>query len=73
AAEAGAAVQLRGVPVADGPGFMARWAAAGVVGQVRAALTGRIRDGRRTNAVATIIDSQSAKVASSVSGRKYIS
>jgi hypothetical protein len=31
------------VPVADGPGFMARWAAAGVVGQVRAALTRRIR------------------------------
>ncbi|MFD4342629.1 IS5 family transposase [Streptomyces anulatus] len=49
-------------------GFMARWAAAGVIGQIRDALAGRIRRemGRGPRAVATIIDSQSVKAASTV-------
>ncbi|WP_307781644.1 MULTISPECIES: IS5 family transposase [unclassified Streptomyces] len=49
-------------------GFMARWAAAGVIGQIRDALAQRIRRdmGRGPRAVATIIDSQSVKAASTV-------
>ncbi|WP_097977623.1 IS5 family transposase [Streptomyces sp. gb14] len=49
-------------------GFMARWAAAGIVGQLRDHLAGRIRRdmGKGLRAVATIIDSQSVKAASTV-------
>ncbi|MFD8474292.1 IS5 family transposase [Streptomyces globisporus] len=49
-------------------GFMARWAAAGVISQIRDALALRIRRemGRGPRAVATIIDSQSVKAASTV-------
>lgn len=49
-------------------GFMARWAAAGVISQIRDALAGRIRRemGRGPRAVATIIDSQSVRAASTV-------
>ncbi len=47
---------------------MARWAACGVVGQIRDVLAGRIRQemGKGPRAVATIIDSQSVKAASTV-------
>ena len=47
---------------------MARWAAAGVIGQIRDALAGRIRRtmGKGPRAVATVIDSQSVKAASTV-------
>ncbi|ROQ72524.1 transposase [Streptomyces sp. CEV 2-1] len=47
---------------------MARWAAAGVIGQIRDALAQRIRRdmGRGPRAVATIIDSQSVRAASTV-------
>ncbi|MFF0465791.1 IS5 family transposase [Streptomyces mexicanus] len=50
-------------------GFMARWAAAGVVGQIRDALARRARRelGKAFRPVATIIDSQSVKAASTVS------
>ncbi|GHF41677.1 hypothetical protein GCM10010359_50440 [Streptomyces morookaense] len=62
-------------PPADFPpwrtvwGFMARWAARGIVGQIRDALAGRIRRemGKGPRAVATIIDSQSVKAAETVS------
>ncbi|MXG30356.1 IS5 family transposase [Streptomyces sp. YIM 132580] len=49
-------------------GFMARWAAAGVVGQIRDQLRKRIRRelGRSPGAVATVIDSQSVKAAETV-------
>lgn len=49
-------------------GFMARWAAAGVVGQIRGQLRKRIRRemGRSPRAVATVIDSQSVKAADTV-------
>jgi transposase len=49
-------------------GFMARWAACGVIGQIRDHLAGRIRRqmGKGPRAVATIIDSQSVKAASTV-------
>lgn len=49
-------------------GFKARWAAAGIVGQIRDVLAGRIRRemGKGLRAVATIIDSQSVKAASTV-------
>ncbi|GAA2640658.1 hypothetical protein GCM10009863_67300 [Streptomyces axinellae] len=49
-------------------GSMARWAAAGVIGQIRDALAGWIRRemGKGPRAVATIIDSQSVKAASTV-------
>lgn len=49
-------------------GFMARWAAAGVISQIRDVLVGQIRRemGRGPRAVATIIDSQSVKAASTV-------
>jgi transposase len=49
-------------------GFMARWAACGVVGQIRDHLAGRIRRelGKGLRAVAVIIDSQSVKAASTV-------
>ncbi|MYY80818.1 MULTISPECIES: IS5 family transposase [unclassified Streptomyces] len=49
-------------------GFMARWAALGIVGQIRDELAARIRRdlGRGHRAVATIIDSQSVKAASTV-------
>lgn len=49
-------------------GFMARWAAAGVVGQIRDQLAGRIRRemGKGPRAVATVIDSQSVKAAETV-------
>ncbi|GGW72069.1 hypothetical protein GCM10010381_65920 [Streptomyces xantholiticus] len=48
--------------------FMARWAAAGVVGQIRDQLRKRIRRemGRAPGAVATVIDSQSVKAAETV-------
>ncbi|MEU9530408.1 transposase [Streptomyces sp. NPDC048210] len=48
-------------------GFMARWSAAGVIGQMRDALAQRIRRemGKGPRAVATIIDSQSVKAAAS--------
>jgi transposase len=50
-------------------GFMARWAAAGIVGQIRDQLAGRIRRdmGKGPRAVATVIDSQSVKAAETVS------
>jgi transposase len=50
-------------------GFMARWAASGAVGHIRDQLTGRIRRdlGKGPRAVATVIDSQSVKAASTVS------
>ncbi|WP_369696692.1 IS5 family transposase [Streptomyces sp. XD-27] len=49
-------------------GFMARWAAAGVVGQIRDQLSSRIRRemGKGPKAVATVIDSQSVKAAETV-------
>jgi transposase len=49
-------------------GFMARWAACGVVGQIRDQLRKRIRRemGRAPGAVATVIDSQSIKAADTV-------
>lgn len=49
-------------------GFMARWAAAGVVGQIRDQLRKRIRRemGKAPGAVATVIDSQSVKAAETV-------
>ncbi|MFF3350961.1 IS5 family transposase [Streptomyces sp. NPDC002779] len=49
-------------------GFMARWAAAGIIGQIRDALAARIRRdlGKGPRAVATVIDSQSVKAASTV-------
>ncbi|MFM9499492.1 IS5 family transposase [Streptomyces galilaeus] len=49
-------------------GFMARWTAAGVVGQIRDDLRGRIRRdlGKGPRAVATVIDSQSVKAAETV-------
>ncbi|MGC0422717.1 transposase [Embleya sp. AB8] len=48
--------------------FMARWAAAGVVGQIRDQLRKRVRRGmgRSPGAVATVIDSQSVKAAETV-------
>lgn len=48
---------------------MARWAAAGIVGQIRDHLAGRIRRamGKGPRAVATVIDSQSVKAAETVS------
>ncbi|WP_405805467.1 IS5 family transposase [Streptomyces sp. NBC_01187] len=50
-------------------GFMARWAAAGIIGQIRDHLAGRIRRemGKGPRAVATIIDSQSVRAAETVS------
>ncbi len=50
-------------------GFMARWAAAGIIGQIRDHLAGRIRRdlGKGPRAVATVIDSQSVKAAETVS------
>lgn len=50
-------------------GFMARWAAAGIIGQIRDQLAGRIRRdmGKGPRAVATVIDSQSVKAAETVS------
>ncbi|MFJ3439512.1 IS5 family transposase [Streptomyces cyaneofuscatus] len=50
-------------------GFMARWAAAGVVNQIRDLLAGRIRRelGKGPRAVAAVIDSQSVKAAETVS------
>lgn len=50
-------------------GFMARWAAAGIVGQIRDHLAGRIRRdmGKDPRAVATVIGSQSVKAAETVS------
>lgn len=49
-------------------GFMARWAAAGVIGQFRDQLRKRIRRemGKAPGAVATVIDSQSVKAAETV-------
>ncbi|MEU6016681.1 IS5 family transposase [Streptomyces sp. NPDC047515] len=49
-------------------GFMARWAACGVIGQIRDHLSGRIRRemGKGPRAVATDIDSQSVKAAETV-------
>jgi hypothetical protein len=47
---------------------MARWAVAGIVGQIRDQLAGRIRQemGKGLRAVATVIDSQSVKAAETV-------
>lgn len=47
---------------------MARWAATGIIGQIRDHLRKRIRRemGRAPGAVATVIDSQSAKSAETV-------
>lgn len=47
---------------------MARWAAAGVIGQIRDQLRKRIRRemGKAPEAVATVIDSQSIKAAETV-------
>ncbi|GKQ40714.1 hypothetical protein ALMP_72370 [Streptomyces sp. A012304] len=47
---------------------MARWAAAGVIGQIRDQLRKRIRRdmGRSPGAVATVIDSQSVKAAETI-------
>lgn len=52
-------------------GFRARWASAGIVGQIRDHLAGRIRRdmGKGPRAVATVIDSQSVKAAETVSER----
>lgn len=49
-------------------GFMARWAAAGVVGQIRDQLRRAVRQqmGRAPRAVATVIDSQSVRAAETV-------
>ncbi|MGW3746653.1 IS5 family transposase [Streptomyces sp. NPDC005146] len=49
-------------------GFMARWAAAGVIGQIRDHLSGRIRRemGKGPRPVATVIDSQSVRAAETV-------
>ncbi|HWU08981.1 MAG TPA: IS5 family transposase [Streptomyces sp.] len=49
-------------------GFMARWAAAGVIGQIRDHLSGRIRRemDKGPRAVATVIDSQSVRAAETV-------
>ncbi|AGP51667.1 transposase [Streptomyces rapamycinicus NRRL 5491] len=49
-------------------GFMARWAAAGVIGQIHDELSSRIRRemGKGPKAVATVIDSQSVKAAETV-------
>jgi transposase len=49
-------------------GFMARWAAAGVVGQIRDQLRRRVRQGmgKAPQAVATVIDSQSVRAAETV-------
>ncbi|MEU0382759.1 IS5 family transposase [Streptomyces cyaneofuscatus] len=49
-------------------GFMARWAAAGVIGQIRDHLSGQIRRemGKGPRAVATVIDSQSVRAAETV-------
>lgn len=49
-------------------GFMARWAARGVIGQIRDQLRKRVRRemGRAPGAVATVIDSQSIKAAETV-------
>ncbi|MGY3677230.1 transposase [Streptomyces sp. TE33382] len=49
-------------------GFMARWAACGVIGQIRDHLSGRIRRdmGKGPRAVATVIDSQSVRAAETV-------
>jgi transposase len=49
-------------------GFMARWAACGVVGQIRDQFRKRIRRemGRAPGAVASVIDSQSVKAAETV-------
>ncbi|MFE1409068.1 IS5 family transposase [Streptomyces sp. NPDC058770] len=49
-------------------GFMARWAACGVVGQIRDQLRRRVRRemGRAPGAVATVIDSQSVRAAETV-------
>lgn len=49
-------------------GFMARWAAAGVVGQIRDQLRAQVRRrmGRAPRAVATVIDSQSVRAAETV-------
>ena len=48
--------------------FMARWAATGIIGQIRDHLRKRIRRemGRAPGAVATVIDSQSVKAAETV-------
>ncbi|ONK09571.1 IS5 family transposase [Streptomyces sp. MP131-18] len=50
-------------------GFMARWAATGIVGQIRDQLRRRVRLGmsRAPRAVATVIDSQSIRAAETVS------
>ncbi|MBM7087299.1 IS5 family transposase [Streptomyces sp. S12] len=50
-------------------GFMARWAAAGIVNQIRDYLASRIRRelGKGPRAVAAVIDSQSVKAAETVS------
>ncbi len=50
-------------------GFMARWAARGITGQIRDALAGQVRRqmGKSPRAVATIIDSQSVRAAETVS------
>ncbi|WP_311033386.1 IS5 family transposase [Streptomyces luomodiensis] len=55
-------------PWRTGWGFMARWAAAGIIGQIRDQLAGRIRRelGKGPRAVATVIDSQSVKAAETV-------
>ncbi|WP_240798757.1 transposase [Streptomyces sp. H23] len=52
--------------------FMARWAAAGIIDQIRDALAQRIRRemGKGPRAVAIVIDSQSVKAASTV-GKEY--
>ncbi len=49
-------------------GFMARWAAVGVIGQIRDQLRKRIRRemGRAPGVVATVIDSQSVKAVETV-------
>ncbi|MFI8393152.1 IS5 family transposase, partial [Streptomyces sp. NPDC085540] len=49
-------------------GFMARWAACGVINQIRHVLAQRIRRemGKGSRAVATVIDSQSVKAAETV-------
>lgn len=49
-------------------GFMARWATAGIVGQIRDGLRKRVRRemGRAPGAVAIVIDSQSIKAADTV-------
>lgn len=64
----GVEVQIPQNALADRPGLHGRWASTGVIGQIRDQLAARIRReiGKGPRAVATVIDSQSVKAASTV-------